>query len=258
MAQQNWKKDWETAKKEFKEITGKKKPNAHVEKTFFNHASGIEKLLEKAEAVYRKIQDKKGLTQQDIDLFKEAIAAFQKAKDEYIKVLESAIEKEVKDKGEKTVYAKACKFLEKKLEAIQGGMENQVGWLDSKLKGLKTVEAMAATLIKSIKNSAQKCVAAAAKVKASPTKETFDSNIYDPARDLSQYIGNIAVLRKKGQTIPDKYSDTEAQALYDVIRPYGTEQLKTKLPANADTEVVLTELKKFIMAVKSAMDFANK
>ncbi len=103
----------------------------------------------------------------------------------------------------------------------------------------------------------KKCIAAAAKVKTKPTKDDFDSIIYTPARDLSQYLGNIAGLRKKGAVFPDKYDDRTAQALYDIIRPYGDERLKKKLPDNASPELVLTELKKFVGAVKAADDYAK-
>ena len=217
----NWAKQWKDAKTEFKTLTGKKKPNAHVEKTFSKHAAGLEGLIKKVDTAYTKAENANPLLQKDIDDFKTAIAAFEDESEEYVKVLEAAVNKEIDDKGEKTTYSKACKYLEKKLGAIHATMETQVGWLDSKLAGLSVKATMAANLIKTIQSTAKKCVAAAAKVKTDPTKANFDTTIYTPARDLSQNLGNIKTLRQQGYIFDVKYTNDKAQALYDMIRPYG-------------------------------------
>jgi hypothetical protein len=254
----DWKKQWTEAKKYFKETTGKKKPDANVDAKFLKHAAGLEKLVGAVDSSFSKAEKAKAITQTDITKFQTAIGAFVTGKNSYLSILEKAIETEISDKDGKTVYSKACKYLGKQLEAMEATMETQVDWLNGKLQKLSLTGAMAGALKKSLLGASKKCAAAIAQVKTKPTKDNFDKVIYTPARDLSQYLGNVGTLRKKGEAVPAEYDDQTAKALYDLIRPYGTEELKKKLPDNADSELVLTELKKFSGAVKAAVIYINK
>lgn len=253
---QEWIKIWKEAKKYFEDTTGKKKPNVKVAKLFSVHSAGLDNLIKKTKDAL--VAADKAISQKGVDAYKKAVAAYDKSATDYIKTLDGAISKEVTDAGEKTVYSKSCKYLQKQLTAIAAEMKVQIGWLEAKLQGASVQSTMAANLIKSILANAKVCQAAAAKVKTNPSKALFDKELYTPARNLSQQIGNIEALRKKGEVFDDKYDNQTAKALYEVIRPYGTEELKTKLKDDASAELVLTELKKFTTAVKSAVDYASR
>lgn len=250
-----WTKEWKDAKKYFEETTGKKKPNDTVLKVFKKY-SGLEKSIDNAEKAYNK-----AITDTDrkkTDNFVSEMKTFISKKKDYVKFLATCITKEITEKNEKTLYSKSLKYLEKKLNTIEEVMTTQEKWLEAKVEGLDTLGAMAKALFKSIQSSCAKAVAAAAKVKTNPTKAVFDKEIYSPARDVSQYLGNIGVLRKKGQEIPDKYDGRLAQKLYDDIRPYGDERIKNKLDEDANKKEVLGELKTFVHLIKEAKLYTTK
>ena len=66
-----WKKQWTAAKTAFETTTGKKKPNAKVQNTFFKHAAGLEKLLGNVDAAWKKASDAKAITQVEMVRFDE-------------------------------------------------------------------------------------------------------------------------------------------------------------------------------------------
>jgi hypothetical protein len=253
---QEWIKTWKAAKKYFEDTTGKKKPNAKVGSIFSKHSAGLDNVIKSVKDAFTTADA--GISDKTLAAYNKAVDAYTKSSTEYIKVLDASISKEITDTGDKTVYSKSCKYLQKELIAIGAEMKQQIGWLEGKLKGESLAKVMADNLIKSIVTNVKLCQAAASKVKTKPTKDVFDNEIYTPARNLSQQIGNIEVLRKKGQTFPDKYDNQTAKALYEMIRPYGTEALKKKLPDDANAEQVLAELKKFTMTLKSCEAYANK
>jgi len=256
-----WDTDWKDAKKFFEAETGRKKPDKNVNALFSKHASGLDKQIKDIKGLHDEIQvliemrgdeKVKAKAGQKFIEYEKKVGVFQKAKDDYIKVLKAAVDKEIKDNAQKTVYSKSCMYLAKELTSIHASMAGRSGWLKSSAQQQSVEMATARNAITSVQGSIAKCIAAAGKVKAKPTKAFFDTTIYDPARDLSQFVGNITRLRAKGHQFPDKLNDQQLKRLYQVIRPYGDDKLAGKLAANATKDEVLDELKKFTNAVKSA------
>ncbi len=247
-----WGKDWKQAKKFFETETGKRKPDAKVEGIFNRHQSGIDSSITKIEKAW--VAADRSKASKDVAEYRKLVVAFKTVKDNYIKVLDTTVEKEIRDRETKTTYSKACKYLGKQLNAIHGSMESQVGWLDSASKQESVMTATANNAINSIQGAIAKVAAATAKVKTKPEPAFFRKEIYTPARDLSQFIGNIALLRKKGATFPPKVTDQAAKAIYDVVRPYGDERIQTTMPDGTSTDVVLLELKKLTNAAKAAAE----
>ena len=172
-------------------------------------------------------------------------------------MLNAAIAQDITDNNTKTIYARSCKYLEKELNSIYADMVAHLGYLDSNLKKLDANATVAANVVNSISKNAAMCVAAAAKVKTKPTKAIFVQELFTPARNLSQALGNIAGLRAKGHQIPAKYDDMQAKAFYNLIRPYGTDDVKKRMKDDADANTVLNELKVFTHLVKQVAEYAK-
>lgn len=257
---QDWDTAWKEAKKFFVAETGRKKPDAKVNDVFLKHTAGLDKTIKACKeahdatevAISKSKTDakKKPAAQAAFVDYQKKIAAFKTAKDSYILVLENAVEKELHDNAQKTVYSKGCKFLAKQLTALYEAMNARKGWLTSSFREQDANQTTAANAVSTAHSCALKCLAAAAKVKTKPTKEEFDNTLYTPARDLSQYIGNIPLLRRKGYAFSDRLDDQRLKGFYDQIRPYGDERLKRMLADNASSAQVLTLLKTFTDVVK--------
>jgi hypothetical protein len=144
----------------------------------------------------------------------------------------------------------------KQLTAIVNSMESQSGYLVSAMREEDANKQTANNTIKSITTAASKCLAAAGKVKAKPTKDTFDA-VHTPARDLNQFIGNIPKLRAKNFWFPAGLDDAVLKKHFEAIRPYAADDYMNLLPDNAPPPQVMRELQKFTTAVKAAAKYVT-
>lgn len=192
--------EWLTAKKEFENITKKKKPkdSKGLLNAFGSH-TGLSGSLAKSEAAYQLCKrtvfdDVKG-GQKAAKAFGSAFKNYQKAKKSYMKVLEKAIYDEFRKTREadfKSTYERALKFLKKELNALESTMDaavaSYVQKFDQASQNLSIQEKSLKNWEKNMKGALMRAAAAAQKVKINPTPDVYNSVFPDAARDITMQL----------------------------------------------------------------------
>lgn len=115
---EKWLVNWQKAKKEFEDLTGKKKPSEKV-LVVFRKSSGVESALKACDNGITGLEENwaKGdvKRKQSQVAMRKAIDVYKKTAADYSSLLDQAINKEVTDKEEKTVYYRGLKMLKAKL-----------------------------------------------------------------------------------------------------------------------------------------------
>jgi hypothetical protein len=264
MAGLDWDQEWKDARKFFETET---KASAAVDGVKAKHVAALEKqiasikkLRVKAEGLANQLKDKQDLlpaANNAIVEYEKAVTVFRGGIAKYGIALEAAITK-AKDANQqqKNAWTRALKFLSRQLSAILESMEGQTGYLRSRLRQEDANTQTANNTIKSIATAATKCLAAAGKVKAKPTKDTFQA-VHLPARDLNQFIGNITKLRNKGFSFSARLNDAVLKTHFEAIRPYAADDYLNLIPDGAPPPVVMRQLGEFTKAVKAARDYVT-
>ncbi len=179
-----WKEKWDNTKKEFKKLTGKKKPaSGKVIKI-----SGIDKVLKKVDKTWGNYDKSK--SQKDFNAFKEAVNKFSKKKNKYISVLKKAIDEAKKSKdAESGKYKKGLKILKNTLKEIDSSLQykikSMIAMKEAEEKypnedGMNIENAMAQqkyvtyqTAIENLKLAIRQIKTACSKLKAKPLVKTW-------------------------------------------------------------------------------------
>ena len=115
-----WANEWENTKKEFKKVTGKKKPTKSI--MGIRKKVGLSETLRDLDEMHK---DVKSNDQEDyenkLEAFKKLVEKFSGDKDKYIDYMEPILEKEEK-KAKNPAYAKWLKVLKKDLSAIEASL----------------------------------------------------------------------------------------------------------------------------------------
>ncbi len=194
---------WEEAKKAFETATGKKKPKeskgiANAWGSFTGLSGSLEK-FDKADAAAEKTDNRKESDLKTggklLEEMEKQLAAFVKAKDQYAKVLEKAIDEQIDERAEKdtkTTYERALKFMMKSLVAVVDTGESRVTAIRQRFnpeeKDLGVKSKMLLNWEKNMKGAVARAVAGVAKVKATPTVATYNSIFPTAARDVTMQL----------------------------------------------------------------------
>lgn len=212
-----WKEEWDNAKKDYLEFTGKKKPKNEFKvfgKAFTKRSSGIDKALAKLDSTYKNAADK--TTKKKVEAFEKALKNFLKKRAAYKKVLEKGSD----DK-------KARKYLIKTLSAIKATAEAQAEVLTRKLEGGGTKKIMTAAAPKNMRATLKRAEKFISKIKAKPNAKFFNDNIGKTGRDVWMQLRFFVDRKSEMKTDPT--------ALYNALKPWGLQTVKVDEDADANT-----------------------
>lgn len=258
---------WNKAKKTFEEMTGKSKPKES--KGIFNafgSYTGLSGALEKFDKAWDHSETTSTMPEVDlkagnkyVDEMEVALASFRKASASYQQVLGKTITQQIDKRSEpdvKTAYERALKYLSKELAAIEEFGAAQAAFhrqqFDKAGRALSANEKYLRTWQTNMKSALAKAAAAAAKVKVSPTVQTYNSIFPDAARDITMQLG---VARQLNGFLVDP------AVIQKTMAPWGqqTGQPPATLPNDATEQDVIRYLVGFIGELKKAQQlFATR
>ena len=238
--------NWDEAKKDFKDITGAKKPREKVIGIFKSGHTGLSKSIALLDAC-----DAPGSKYSADDMAKE-LAKFKGAVANYINTLNAAMAKEpVSDSGEKSTMARGLAALKTRLQSYESFFEMSLASKKKMAEGGNAKEMLRATTAKRISAGCDAATASIAKVSASRTVETYNkefSGTTGGARVLTTYLKTFKQVDK---------TDTRADGHIAALAPYSDGAF-AQLKAGTPVDEIVAHIKKFaglVMAVKK--DFAN-
>ncbi|SFR83260.1 hypothetical protein [Sphingomonas jatrophae] len=194
---------WKDAKKSFESITGKSKPKESkgLANAFGSHTglSGSLEKFDKLDAASVATDNRspadcaKG--QKIVKEMQSTLASFAKASTAYSGVLSKTIAGEIDKRTEleaKTTYERALKMLTKSLTAIEDTAEARIKAaqqrFDAAEKDLGMKQKMLNNWKKNMTGAVARGIAGAAKVKAKPTVEVYNSIFPTAARDITMQL----------------------------------------------------------------------
>lgn len=246
---------WKKAKKEFEQLTGKKKP---AEKTLgaFRKSSGLEDALKKVDKQHTAMSAKnsKGeMTAKELDAYNKAVAEFKKESDNYIKLLEATLAKE---KDADSAYGKALVMLKKQLKAQYAGMQSQSNSYATFLKDMTSQQRIVAMIVPGATSGLKKMAAFVAKVEAQKTLDTkvqaFNSGIQTATRDITQNINNAVKMQKKGDVT---WGGRDPSNLAKILTAWANDG--RRLPETADEAAVKREISALTQVVKGVKEWVK-
>ena len=258
--------EWDDAKKEFENLTGKSKPkpNGLIAKAF--NKTDVSKELKVCDthivAIVKEVKDliKKGKL---IAAGKKQVTSIKSAADSYMKVLEDATKDEVADNaGAKTIYAKALKALRTKLDALEKSYEAKISGyeiaMDTTTTGFEKATAM---VQKSLISTIAIAAAAANRIKTNPTPAIFDEVFKtsdNVARKVQVQLVQAAAATKKG-LIPESASRRiDPRYVADLLTPWQAGgKGEAMADANWNATQVLAKLGEFTKLLKLARAFCD-
>ncbi|QGJ71156.1 Hypothetical protein PBC10988_28590 [Planctomycetales bacterium 10988] len=246
--------EWKKTKQDFEKITGKKKP---AEKTLgvFRRSSGIESALKKCDK-HTKVSPHSDKT---FKSYKSDFTKLEKTIKEYITLLDSSIkkEKENQDDDVKTVLEKGLKMLKRKLEHCLSRYEDDLNNAQTLLKTSDPVEGMIRTQGSKLKTGVASALSTAAKIKASPTVETWNASMMKGTRILTTALKGYAQIVQMARLQPNQIDAntqkwiTKADQHIRILTPYATSSgNKVTLPNDTDENRVKTEIKTYATLIK--------
>jgi len=261
-----WATDWNDTKADFKEATGKSKPETakKILGKISVHRTKVADALndcDKAWAVYKReinkiltFETEKDIGKQEsaareaLNAFGRAVKAFRSSKEAYLPAVTKAIDDDFEKNDQvKTIYYKSCRLLEKTLDSIDKEITAQQTYLLTTLtetvKAAKEGKSYAdgraianATLKTSLVAQLAQSRKFTATLKVVAMKDmpkcidTFNRGVQDAIRNVTQPLGNFA---KQGY-IPPQVSLTWLSARNDG---------GYKLPVDTDNQAFLQELR---------------
>jgi hypothetical protein len=256
---------WEKAKTDFEKMTGKKKPkpNGLIAKAF-NH-TGVSGALKKCDQLIEAVDNEFRDQKKKAKLIKAAesyIKTVKKETDSYIKTLDKAIQSEINDKGDKTDYSRALKFLRTRLDALEKQHESDVSnraiGVD---KDMTATEKAAKMVQKSLLTRIASAAAGIKKIKAEPTVERFDE-FFKPsdniARQVQVQLVAAANAHKKNLLPGDAKKRVDPRHVADLMTPW---QAGGKGEAKSDPQWqandVLAKTAEFTKLLKLAIAYSD-
>lgn len=150
---------------------------------------------------------------------------------------------------------RGLKVLKTGLDAIAKGNEqwhaNSKTVADDIGQRADTMGNIAKNFLTSLRAEVAKGLAAAQRVKASPTAETYNDEMYKAGRNITQILNNIPKLTTAGKVLPPGIPANHA-ALAAALTPFGNGNLAT-VPAGATEATVLANIKQYNQAVKAVV-----
>jgi hypothetical protein len=124
--------------------------------------------------------------------------------------------------------------------------------VEGRTKQLNTFETMAASFTVTLRAALARALAAAQRLKAKPTKETYNNEFPKAARDITQQIGNVKKLAEKGFAPP---GPKDPSALFNSLKPFADGDLSNidEMPPDQ----VMAIVTRFNKAVKAVADAYN-
>ncbi len=258
--------EWTAAKENFTKKTDQQKPAKTFGKIRFG--TGIEAVLKDMDKIYVAAV-KEGNAAKRLKMFNlygKKIDDFAKKRQTYKKQLEEAASKEP---GE-TQLVKEIAVLSKQLSATEAGARdnlktqqiscetelnpNKVDKHDKEANKVENVRVQAQKIAPALKASVKAGALFAAKVKASPTAETFNYGIQNAARKITQNLGWVekidAVLHKDLGVNVD-----QVNRAVQVLEPWG--KGARKLKDDATEKEVLRELNAYVNMLKSVQEMVH-
>lgn len=246
MAVGNWGEEWKKAKKVFEKETSSKKPPASVTKFF--GGTGIKDHLKKCDEAFNAFKKEKTDSKKAAQLskFNKAIAAYTKIADAYWLDIQKAMAK-AKDKS----IMSEMDILRAELHSIRDTMKSHAGIMEGALKKQHIAEVMATNLKKSLTGACKRALLFIAKAKTDSTPEFWNKGILTAARDITQQVGNIDKLKRKGLEISG-LPETDAKTHYDALKDWAN------APTRLDNEQqVIKERSAFLKAVQNVIKWAG-
>jgi hypothetical protein len=260
-----WASDWNGTKADFKEATGKSKPETAKKflGKFTVHRTKVADALKDCDKVWVVYQDEinkipkfktdKEIAKQEVaahdasNAFSRAVKAFRTSKEAYLPAVAKAIEDDFDKNEVKTIYYKSCRLLEKTLDSIDKELTAQQATLMALLnetvkaakEGTGRADAKAivnATLKTSLIAQLAQSRKFTATLKVVAMKdmpkciEAFNRGVKDAIRNVTQPLVNFS---KQGVAPP------QAPMTWLSARNDGN----YKLPAGTDNQTFLSELK---------------
>ena len=259
---------WESAKKSFETLTGKKKPKPEglFAKTF--NSSGLTKALkeadekfEKASANYRANElDKKEKAIADAEKY---VAVLTKETASYINTLDKAAKDEIAEKEEKTLYARALKTLREELKFIDKDYQAKINNYRVASDETKSVaEKSAAMAQKSLKATFGGVAVAIKSIKASPNLQEwnkfFGASVSDTcARKVQVQLIALSKGIDSGQIVVGRIR-SDPREVANMLTPWQAggkgNCLLPPTAQQADVVARLVEFGKVIKYVQSVVD----
>lgn len=194
-----------------------------------------------------------------LQYFAQSAAAFEALVSTFIPLLNKKIEeqKKLRDKPMPDLLAasvvRGLKILKTSLDAIAKANDqwhaNSKSVAESLGKQLDQMASIAKNFLSSLKAEVAKALAAAQRVKADPTPDTYNAEMYKAGRNVTQIIGNIPKLTAKGYALPPSIPANYAQ-LGQPLVPFGNGNLAS-VPKTATAATILANIKTFNQAIKA-------
>ncbi len=251
-----WLANWQKAKKEFEDLTGKKKPAEKV-LLVFRKSSGLESALKACDNGIKGLEENwaKGDVKRKASqaAMRKAIDVYKKTATDYASQLDQAINKELTDKEEKTVYYRGLKMLKAKLGQYGTSYEASLAFDTAELaKGEQYVDKhwkIAETKLRAaIASATASCKTASAAV----TKEgaeawpDFITEIGNGIRQLQWALNDVRKAIQNGVEMPNPDGGDKALANLDGKLPRGPGQIDAN-----QMQAYLKELAQIAKSVKA-------
>lgn len=258
-------KRWDVAKKDFEKMTGKSKPKpkSGLAKAF-NH-TGVSGTLKKCDklvdAIEGEVKDM-GKKAKLIAAGEKYVPSVMKECNGYMKLLEGAIKDEVSDKGEKTTYSKAMKFLKDRLDSLAKGYEQTIDKhkiaIDTSTSG---TEKAAKMVHKALKSTIANAAAGLKKIKADPTVDRYNE-IFNTSDNIARKVQVQLVMAASGQKkglIPDNAKmRVDPRFVADKMTPWQAQgRPDTQALPDWDQKKILTQVGEFSKLLKLANAFLD-
>lgn len=257
-------KDWEDAKKDFEKMTGKSKPKpGGVLMKAFNH-TGVSEAFKKCDKLVDAIDGEVRDTGKKAKLIaagEKYIPTVAKSTKAYMATLDKTIKDEVSDKGEKTTYSKAMKFLRNELDALEKRYEQVIDGnkiaLDQETSGMQKAVLM---VQKSLRSSIANAAAGVKKIKADPTVERYNE-IFNQSDNIARKVQVQLVTAANGQKkglIPREKIKVDPRFVADKLTPWQAQgRDDTRAMPDWDKARILAQLGEFTRILKLANAFLD-
>ena len=252
---------WESAKKTFETLTGKKKPKPEglFAKTF--NSSGLTKALKEADEKFEKASA--NYRANELDKKAISIADAEKETASYINTLDKAAKDEIAEKEEKTLYARALKTLREELKFIDKDYQAKINNYRVASDETKSVaEKSAAMAQKSLKATFGGVAVAIKSIKASPNLQEwnkfFGASVSDTcARKVQVQLIALSKGIDSGQIVVGRIR-SDPREVANMLTPWQAggkgNCLLPPTAQQADVVARLVEFGKVIKYVQSVVD----
>ncbi len=256
---------WDKAKKDFEKMTGKSKPKPKGKiASAFNHTgvSGAFKKCDKLiDAIEGEVKDMKKKAKY-IKAGKKYIPTVAKDAKAYMATLDKATKDEISDKGDKTTYAKALKFLKTRLDSLELLFEQTIDKHEIALDNTMSGTEKAAKMVhKALKSTIANAAAGLKKIKADPTVERYNE-IFNTSDNIARKVQVQLVMaasgQKKGLIPSGTKMRVDPRFVADKLTPWQAENRPdTYAQPDWDKTKIMSQVAEFTKLLKLANAFLD-